>query len=206
MQKIICFSLFMIILVAKPLYAADKLVLDIEIDRDILSLSHNIEGFLFQPTMNFSPDVAGNRSDAIKTPALKNHLLAASLVTIDGETAGIAAELEKVELATHSVESSWLIMLNHPKAKGFLAVKQRENPEKVFALVNAVIQNPTADWEDKFHRVLSTAFPVQIEMASDSLSAYQGGRFEEYNFVNQADLKNHNRFRARLQFVIYPAE
>ena len=206
MQKLLLFSLVAIVLVAKPLYAADTLVLDIEVDKDLLSLAHNIEDFFFQPTMNFSPEVPGNLSERIKTTALQNHLLAAFLVTIDGEPAGIAAELENVDIANSSVESGWLILLSHPKASGFLAVKQNENPAGVIALFKAANQNPKADWEDKFHRVLSTVAPVYIEMASESLSAYKGGRFEEYNYVNQADLKNYNRFRAKLQFVIYPGE
>jgi len=35
---------------------------------------------------------------------------------------------------------------------------------------------------------------------------YRGGRFEEYNVVNQADFKKHGRFIARLRFIIYPPE
>ena len=49
-----------LVLLAGPAQAADKLVLDLDMDRDLISLAHNIDNFLFKPTMNFSHNIAGN--------------------------------------------------------------------------------------------------------------------------------------------------
>jgi hypothetical protein len=190
--------------------AAEKLVLDLEADSDLVSMAHHIDGFLFTPTMNFSADVAGNLSERFHVEPLKNHLVATARVRLNGEIAGIATEQETVtvdqESGRHMVESAWLITLNYPGATGVLAVKQQENSPQAFGLVNQVMQNPNADWENEFQRFLSSSNAPTVQLATGDLSAYQGGRFEEYNFVNPADFKNLNRFRARIQFVIYPAE
>jgi hypothetical protein len=199
-----------LLLVNSALQAAEKLVLDLDLDSDLVSLTYNIENFLFKPTMNFSPDLAGNLSDRLKAEPLKNHLVATALVRINGEIAGVATEQEMLtvdEASGHPIaESAWLITLNYPGASGVLAVKQQEDATQTFGLVNQVMQNPDADWEDAFQRILSSSNTPTVQIATGDLSPYQGGRFEEYNFVNTADFKNFKRFRAKIQFVIYPAE
>ena len=190
--------------------AAEKLVLEMNMDADLLSLSHNIDKFPFAPSMNFSPDVAGNLSDRMKVPSLQHHLVASALVRIDGEVAGFATEQESVQTdpATGKLyaESAWLITLHHPRASGFLAVTQRENAAPTFALVQQVAQNPGGPWTDEPHRFLSTDGITLVKLATGGLSPYEGGRFEEYNFVTTSDLKKYGRFRAKIEFVIYPKE
>ena len=210
MTKMSTVILFSLLLTNSPLQAVEKLVLDMEADTDLVSMVHNIDGFLFKPTMNFSADIAGNLSDRFKVESLKNHLVATALVRINGELAGFATEQEMIAVNQESghpmAESAWLITLNYPGATGFLAVKQQEDPSQAFGLVNQVRQNPDADWEDEFQSFLSSSNAPTVQMATGDLSIYQGGRFEEYNFVNPDDLKNFKRFRAKIRFVIYPAE
>jgi hypothetical protein len=120
MQSVIQFAILFALGSFTSASAAEKLVLELDLDRDLLSLSHNIDRFPFAPTMNFSPDVAGNLSDPVKVEALQHHLLASSLVRIDGEIAGFATEQESVQTdpATGKLyaESAWLITLHHPRA------------------------------------------------------------------------------------------
>lgn len=193
-----------------PAGAAEKLVLEMNMDEDLLTITHNIDGFPFTPTMNFSPDLAGNLSDRIKVDSLKAHLAVTTLVRIDGDVAGFATEQEIVlndpETGKPYAESAWLFTLHHPRASGFLAVKQRENAAPTFALVQQVVQNPDGNWTDEEHRILSTDGVTLVQLATDGLAPYQGGRFEEYNFVTQSDLKKYGRFRAKIVFVIYPKE
>ena len=190
--------------------AAEKLVLEMNMDADLLTLTHHIDGFPFTPTMNFSPDLAGNLSGRIKVDSLKAHLAVTTLVRIDGEIAGFATEQEIVltdpETGKPYAESAWLFTLNHPRASGFLAVKQRENAAPTFALVQQVMENPEGKWTDEEHRLLSTDGVTLVQLASGGLSPYLGGRFEEYNFVTQSDFKKFGRFRAKIVFVIYPKE
>lgn len=210
MAKMSTVILFLLLHINLPLQAQEKLVLDLETDSDLVSMAHNIDGFPFKPTMNFSVNIAGNLSDRFNIAPLKNHLVATALVRIDGEIAGIATEQETLAIDHESghpmAESAWLITLSYPGATGFLAVKQQEDASQTFGLVNQVRQNPDADWEDKFQSFLSSSNAPTVQIATGDLSVFQGGRFEEYNFVNPADLKNFNRFRAKIRFVIYPAE
>ncbi len=204
-------SLFIsVCLVTIPIQAADKLVLDLDMDTDLMSMSHHIDGFLFKPTMNFSANVGGNLSEIMKIDSLKNRLIATALVKINGEVAGVATEQEVLvfddKTGEKRAESAWLIMLSYPGKSGFLAVKQQEDAAGVFAIVSKVMQNPDADWDDKFQRFLSTSNSPTVQLAVDDLAVYQGGRFEEYNFINPADIRNFGRFRAKIQFVIYPGE
>lgn len=208
-QAIRAFALFVFGSLANA-HAAEKLVLEMNLDPDLLSLVHHIDGFPFTPTMNFSQDLAGNLSDRMKAASLQNHLIASSLVRIDGEIAGFATEQEAVltdpQTGKLYAESAWLITLNHPRASGFLAVKQRENAAPTFALVAQVMENPGGDWNDEEHRFLSTDGVTRVQLATGGLSPYQGGRFEEYNFVTPSEFKRFGRFRAKIEFVIYPAE
>ena len=210
MMKLNTILLASLLLFNTPLHAAEKLVLDLDSDSDLISMTHNIEGFLFKPTMNVSTDVAGNISDRFIKEPLKQHLAATALVRINGELAGFATEQELLTFDQESgrpmAESAWLITLNYPGATGVLAVNQREDASKAFGLVNQVMQDPGAGWEDKFQRFLSSSNAPRITMATGDLSAYLGGRFEEYNFVNPADFNNFKRFRGKIQFVIYPSE
>jgi len=194
-----------------PARAAEKLVIDVNVDTDLLSMTHHIDGFPFRQTLNFALDQAGNLSERFRTDTLKNHLATTMLVRIDGEVAGFATEQETIgstsDTGRMSAESAWLITLNHPRARGVIAVRQRENPTQTFAVIQKVLQNPTADAADEDIRILSTDGPTFVQMATDGLTAYQGGRFEEYNIVNPAGIKRDGRPRGRiLEFVIYPAE
>jgi len=189
--------------------AADKLVLELDMDEDLISLAHHIDNFLFTPTLNFSLDVAGNLSDRVKVDALHHHLAVTTLVRIDGEIAGFATEQETVrndpDTGLPYAESAWLITLNHPSARGVLSVTQRENAGPTFGLVREVMDNPGRDWADEPVRFLSTDGDTRVPHATGDLRPYQGGRFEEYNFVNPADFARYGRFRARIEFVIHPA-
>lgn len=190
--------------------AAEPLVIDLEMDRDLLALEHHIDGFLFTPTMNFSQDVAGDLARRFHAEPLKNHLAATALVRIGGEIAGFATEQEAIvtDPATgrKAAESAWLITLTRPGARGVIAVAQREDAAPVFALAQKVMEKPDGPWKDEFQRFLSTSGEYEVSMATQELAAYRGGRFEEYNLLNPADLAKYGRFRARLQFVIHPAQ
>ena len=190
--------------------AAEKLVLEMNMDEDLLTITHNIDPFPFKSTMNFSPDLAGNLSDRIKIDSLKSHLSVTTLVRINGEVAGFATEQETVltdpETGKPYAESAWLFTLHHPKVSGFLAVKQRENAAPTFALVQQVMANPDGNWDDNEHEFLSTDGVTLVGLATDGLAPYQGGRFEEYNYVTTSDLRKYGRFRAKIVFKIYPKE
>jgi len=189
--------------------AAEKLVLEMNMDEDLLTITHHIDGFPFKPTMNFSPDLAGNLSDRIKLDSQKSHLSVTTLVRIDGEVAGFATEQEVVLTDADGkpyAESAWLFTLNHPRASGFLAVKQRENAAPTFALVQQVMANPDGNWDDNQHEFLSTDGVTLVQLATEGLAPYQGGRFEEYNYVTTSDFRKYGRFRARIVFIIYPKE
>jgi hypothetical protein len=190
--------------------AAEILVMEMNMDEDLLTITHNIDPFPFKPTMNFSPDLAGNLSDRIKIDSLKSHLSVTTLVRINGEVAGFATEQETVltdpETGKPYAESAWLFTLHHPAVSGFLAVKQRENAAPTFALVQQVVANPDGNWDDNEHEFLSTDGVALVALATDGLAPYQGGRFEEYNYVTTSDLKKYGRFRAKIVFKIYPKE
>lgn len=193
-----------------PAGAAEPLVLEMNMDEDLLTLTHHIDDFPFKSTMNFSPDLAGNLSERIKVDSLKAHLAVTTLVRINGEVAGFATEQELVQVDKETgklyAESAWLFTLNHPRASGFLAVKQRENAAPTFALVQQVVANPDGNWDDTPHEFLSTDGSVLVHLATDGLARYEGGRFEEYNYVTTSDLKKYGRFRARIVFKIYPKQ
>lgn len=208
-MKNILLTLFLTVLLPGSVaHALDKLVLEIDAEVDLLSASHNIDNFPFQPTLNFSRELAGDLSERVRVDALKDHLVISALVRIDGEVAGIATEQEIVkydpETAKVVAHSAWLFMLNHPKANGFLAVKQQEGNKRVFEMVQEVMQHPEKQYEDKVHFLLSTTSKPVIELAKGDLEGYQGGRFEEYNGVNQAELRDTGRLNARLRFIIFP--
>lgn len=189
--------------------AVEPLVLELEMDRDLISLTHHIDGFPFAPTMNFSPDVAGDLAQRFRIDTLHHHLAATALVRIDGEVAGFATEQESVQNDPDTglpyAESAWLITLTHPRASGVIAVAQREDAGPVFALVHEVMAAPDRDWGEESHRFLSTDGETRVQLATGGLAPYQGGRFEEYNFVTPSDYKRYGRFRARIEFVIHPA-
>lgn len=195
---------------AATAWSDDRLVLDLDMDTDLVSLAHGIDRFLFTPTMNFSPDVAGNLAQRMAVGELKNYLVATATVRIDGKVAGFATEQEVIvdDPATGNkyADSAWLITLHCPGHNGVLAVTQREDARPVFSLVQKVMQNPAGPWEDEFQRYLSTSGTHRITTATGDLARYQGSKFEEYNFVNPADFAKYKRFRAKIQFVIYPRE
>lgn len=210
MRTVICSFLVFACTSLAPARAAEPLVLEMNMDEDLLTLTHHIDGFPFKTTMNFSPDLAGNLSDRIKVDALKAHLSVTTLVRINGEVAGFATEQELVlmdkETGKPYAESAWLFTLNHPAASGFLAVKQRENAAPTFGLVQQVVANPDGNWDDTPHEFLSTDGVTLVQLATDGLARYQGGRFEEYNYVTTSDLKKYGRFRAKIIFKIYPKQ
>lgn len=210
MKRLLTATLTVLLILTSPLWAAEKLVLDINADEDMLALSHNIDNFLFRPTMNFSQNLAGDLSKRILDKALKDHLVISLIVRIDGEVAGIATEQETVrtnpETGELDVDSAWLFLLDHPKASGFFAVKQKEGNKEMFGMVEEVMMNPDKEFPDKDHYMLtSTSNPV-IELARGGVAAYKGGRFEEYNIINQSEFKHYGRFRARFRFIIHPPE
>jgi hypothetical protein len=145
---------------------------------------------------------------AFRGEALTNHLAATVLVRMAGEVVGFATEQEAVTpLAPNQrplAESAWLITLNRPGLQGVLAVAQREDASGVFELVQRVVQQPQEEWEDRPQRFLSTLGSATVQLATGDLAAYQGGIFEEYNFLNPADFGRLGRFRGAIQFVIYP--
>jgi hypothetical protein len=201
--------LLLLIAATGPAAADDRLVLDVDADRDLLSLTHNIDPFPFRPTMNFSPDLAGDLAGRMRVPELEHMLAVTVTVRIDGEIAGLATEQEIVVPdpagGKPSVQSAWLIMLRHPKANGFLAVAQRENAGATFELIRKIGADPEAYANDHETRsFLSTDGPTYVSTAGGGLEAYRGGRFEEYNLVTPSDLARKGRFPARLRFVIYP--
>ncbi|MEQ9394205.1 hypothetical protein [Haliea sp.] len=189
--------------------AREPLVLDLDMDADTLSMAHNIEDFLFQRTFSFSPNVPGDLHESFKRQEFNGYLVASALVRIDGEVAGVATEQEYVyrdpDSGAPRARSAWLITLTREGLRGFLAVEQVEDASKVFNLAQKVMQEPNAQWEDSFKSFLSTHGEARLEMATDDLSDYADGKFEEYNMLNPADFARLGRFRARIQFVIHPA-
>ncbi len=203
-------ALYATLLGAAPARAADPLVLDMDLDADVVSLAHGMQGFLFAPTMNFSADVPGNLGRRFADRALGNHLAATGLLRSAGRIVGFATEQEFITADPANgqpiAESAWLITLTAPGMSGVIAVAQRENPAGVFGLIRQVTQNPAGPWEDRFQRFLSTSGTPRVALATQDLAPYLGGRFEEYNEVNPADLARHGRFRGRIGFVIHPKE
>lgn len=210
MQKIITLFILKVLLVSVPVQAVEKLILEFDADEDMISMSHNIDKFksVVPSTMNFAVDVPGNLSERLLVEQLKHHLAVVVRVTLDGEIAGIATELETVKFDSDTgeqlAESAWLILLSHPKMSGFLAVTQREDGSSTIGLVKQVMGKPDKKWEDKYRAVLSTTSKPLVYLATGDLSVYKGGGFEEYNLINPADYKKLGRFRAKGRFIIYP--
>jgi hypothetical protein len=208
MLRNITFAL-LLLLVSSSLYSADdKLILELDLEADLLSLSHNIENFLFSPTRNYQGD--GNKDiNNMKYPSLKNYLAATGLVRLKGEVIGFATEQEIVykdsETQLPMAHSMWMLTLNHPGLIGFLAVEQKEDASSVFSLVQKVMSNKEKVWNDEWQMFLSTSGETKVQYASGDLEKYQGGIFEEYNGVNPADLRNYGKFRGRIKFVLYSA-
>ncbi len=188
-------------------FAADKLVLQLDLESDLLSLSHSVENFLFKPTQNYQPGSQEN-INIMAHAALKDHLAATILVRYEGEVIGIATEQEilYVDKQTQNkmARSMWMIQLNHPGLTGFLVVEQTENAAAVFGLVQKVMANQTKQWPDEWQMFLSTSGDTLVQYASGDLQAYQGGKFEEYNGLNTADFHNYGKFRGKIEFVIHP--
>lgn len=207
-MRMIAIALVFFMFLPAVVKADDKLVLDLELEEGLLSLTHHIENFLFDRTASYSKHLAGDLNERIKTDALKDYLVATALVKMNGKVIGLATEQEYVyfeaETGIPYAKSAWLITLNHPKMTGVFAVEQLENAAPVFGLVNEVVANPQKDWPDKFQRFLSTASDARISMTSEGLAKFKGAKFEEFNCVNPSDLGNLGRFRAKIQFVITP--
>jgi hypothetical protein len=198
------------LLISAQLFAADRLVLDLDLEEDLLSTSHNIDNFLFPATKNYSPFTERNLNEAFDKEILRDHLIASGLVRIDGEVVGFATEQEVVSVDSDRgipiAHSAWLILLNKPGLTGFIAVHQTEDASGVFGKINQIMQNPEKAWENKWQSFLSTSGETRVHMASGDLAVYQGGVFEEYNYLNPSDLKTLKRFRGKIQFVIYPVD
>ena len=185
---------------------SQTLVLELDADRDQLSLIHDVPGMPFAETMNFSPDLAGNLSDRFHHPNLKNHLVISALVYLDGEVAGFATEQEIVTGAKDSdkpsAESAWLITLNHKSHRGVVAVAQSEDASETIGFMAKIAADPNGNWSDQEKWFRSTVGEPTIQLATGTLARYKGGRFSEFNYVNAADLARYGRFRARIRFEI----
>lgn len=207
MMKSIRFFIFSIMFFSPHIFAEDKLVLDLDLESDLLSLSHNIDNFLFAPTRNYQGD-ANKDINNMKYSSLKDHLAATALVRLRGEVVGFATEQEIVYKDEGTqlpmASSMWMFRLNYPGLTGFMVVEQRENASAVFSLVHKVINNQEQEWQDGWQMFLSTVGETRIQYASGELSKYRDGQFEEYNGVNTGDFARLGRFRGKIQFVIYP--
>jgi len=203
---IVCLNL----LLSFKALAADKLVLDLDLDKDLLSLSHNIDKFLFPATRNYAGSEERIINDISVYEALKNHLVATALVRINGKVVGMATEQELLYVDRDSgrilANSMWLIRLNEPGLQGFLAVNQIEDGQEIFSMAEKVMQSPEQAWKDEMQLYLSTSGETRVQSAYGDLAIYQGGIFEEYNGLNPSDYAKFKRFRAVIQFVIYPKE
>jgi len=188
--------------------ADEPLVLEFDFD-DLLSISHNIEGFIFPATQNFWGDSKKNIND-MSAEALKDQLSATGLVRLNGEVVGFVTEQERlyVDAETNKpmAESMWMFRLNSPGITGFMAVLQHEDPTGVFSLMQQVTSEPEKNWPDEWQLFLSTAGETHIQFASGELEKYQGGLFEEYNGANPSDFSRLGRFRGKIRFVIAAAE
>ena len=147
-------------------------------ESDLLSLSHNIEGFPFSPTRNSSEYTQGNVNKRMLVDTLRNNLTVTAVVRINGEVAGLATEHEILTPDPNAdqpqVDSAWLIMLNVPGLKGFLAVKQNGDSSGASAMAAKVMQDPEVAWADKWHRFLSTAGDTRVQMAVGDLGGLSG--------------------------------
>lgn len=191
------------------LFAEEKLVLELDLESDLLSMSHHIDGFLFKPTVNSQTGEEKNINN-MSYSNLQNHLAATALVRLNENVIGFATEQEVIyvdkETEATMAESMWLLKLNAPGLNGFLTVKQTENALRVMALTQEVIGSRDKEWKDEWQMFLSTEGETLVQYASGDLSVYEGGRFEEYNGINPADFAKLGRFRGRIQFAIYPKD
>ena len=208
MLKSICGLFLSMSLLSNTVIASDKLVLEMDLEQDVLSLSHNIDHFLFSASRNYIGDSDKNINNMDVSERLKDHLAVTALVRMNDEVVGFATEQEIVstdpETGEKFANSMWSFRFNYPGMVGFMVVEQYENPGKVFSVIQQVMDNPDKDWEDKWKMFLSSSNTPKIQYASGELSKYQGGIFEEYNGINASDFKNFGRFRGRIKFVIYP--
>ncbi len=187
---------------------SDKLVLEVDLENDSLSLSHNIDNFFFTPTKNTGEGSDKNLNNLKYTP-LKNHLVATALVRMDGKVVGVATETEIVYLDDPKnlrAHSMWSIKLNAPGLEGFISTEQTEDANAGAALMQAVFVEPEKTWPNKWHIVPTSVEGTKVQHASGDLEKYKGGRFQEYNGTNQADLKNFGRFRGLIKIEIYPKQ
>jgi len=206
--KIGVLSMCLNLCLCSEVLAADKLVLDLDMDKDLLSMSHNIENFLFPATRNFSASSEHVINDISGQEVLRNHLVATATLRMDGEVVGMATEQELLYIDPDSgrklANSMWLIRLNKPGLKGFLVVNQIEDAHDIFIMAQKVMQSPDQTWKDEMLMFLSTSGETRVQAAYGDLAIYQGGIFEEYNGLNPSDYAKFSRFRARIRFVIFP--
>lgn len=183
----------------------DKLVLEVDLENDALSLSHNIDDFFFTPTANYESGSKKNINN-IKYAPLKDHLVATALVRMNGEVVGIATETEIVYLDDPKnlrAHSMWSIKLNAPGLNGFISVEQMEDTSKGAALMGEVFQNPNKKWKDEWHMLPRSVKGTKVQHASGDLAEYNGGKFQEFNGTNQADLKKYGKFRGKISIEVY---
>lgn len=200
------FLLFISLVLSSSVFAQETFTFEMDIENDLISLSSNVEDFVFGDTTNLAGDSEENVNN-ISYPLLENHMTSTVLIRIDGEVAGIATQIFRfVDEANMKTRAIWSLKFNYPGRVGFMAVELSKDITEVMSLFGEVVENPDEDWSDSWQMLRTSAEGSYVQFASGDLSEFQNGSFVEYSGVNQSDLRNFGRFRGKAMFTVYAAE
>lgn len=151
---------------------------------DMVSTSHNVEGFMMPNTINTLPGSTKNINN-VAHENLKGHLSMTATVKLNDEIVGFATETEiiyKTEKGTEA-NSMWLIKLNKEGLKGFIAVEQIERAYDIDNAAAEMMAELKSGKTPKLRRVPTTTPKTKIQYASGDLAKYQGMYFTEYDLI-----------------------
>lgn len=184
---------------------ADTLRVYTGLGSQLLSMSHNIEGFFVPKTKNTFPNSETNINNMNYTD-LEGLLTLSALVYKDGKPIGIANETEIIYDFSKKSDANtmWLLRMNAKGYTGFITVEQIENP----ANADAKIQQELMEAQSKGLKIdkdfllrTTNKEGAIITHASGDFKKYLGGSFTEYSIVNTG---TPNRNGILLEFISKP--
>ncbi len=172
-------------------FVSDTLRIYTGLGKELLSMSHNIDGFFIPATKNTFPNSDKN-VNKMNHKNLDGVLTLSALAYIDGEVAGVTNETEIIYDFSKKSDANtmWLLKMNKKGYKGFITVEQIENPSNADPKLQKLYQDELAKKEKKDMDILFRTTSKKgaiVAHASGDLAKYNGAKFTEYSIVNPAD-------------------
>lgn len=183
-------------------FVADTLRIYTGLGKELLSMSHNIDGFFIPSTKNTFPNSEKNVNN-MQYKELDGLLTLTALAYIDGEPVGVANETELIYDFSKKSDANtmWLLKMNKKGYKGFIALEQIENPANADPELQKMYQEELAKGKKKDIDILFRTTSKEgaiVAHASGDFTKYKGGKFTEYSIVNPSDP---TRNRILLEFI-----